>query len=233
MKRYNKYVITIMMCLVSMFGTVALGTNKIQDEAIKVVKAVSPNFPALASVARISGKVVVEVNINSQGNVILAKLTEGHALLKTVSEDTARKWKFNVVSTPNVRIALITFLYTIIANEEEDVSPIFTYPFGIEIKYKYPVAPKTLNYIPDIVDDENIQIVCKIHKELLLKDNVPIGYGLITQDKSYEKAHSNLFPNSNSFVYGGCLREDSINANILYCFSCRQAEISWKSKNQK
>jgi TonB family protein len=63
-------------------------------EAASIVKKVSPHYPPEARKVRVSGIVVVSVEIDEQGNVTAAKAIEGPGLLRQAAEKAARGWKF-------------------------------------------------------------------------------------------------------------------------------------------
>jgi hypothetical protein len=97
--------------------------------------------------ARVAGQVVVRAVIGPTGDVIKAEVVSGHPVLKTVSIDAARKWKFNKVSTDN-RTVLIKFDFVILSektNSEGDTT--FLPPDKIEIS-KRPLPP-SVNYSQD------------------------------------------------------------------------------------
>jgi len=75
-------------------------------------KRVTPEYPELASVARITGSVVVEVTVNEEGTVEAARAVSGHPLLKDAAVDAARGWVFTPTTlsgTPVKVIGTITF----------------------------------------------------------------------------------------------------------------------------
>src|SRR5205807_468178 len=63
-------------------------------EKMVVIMAVAPNYPAVALSAQITGDVIVEVEVNSEGVVKSARVIEGHRLLRDDSERIARRWLF-------------------------------------------------------------------------------------------------------------------------------------------
>ena len=54
---------------------------------------VTPGYPPIARNMNAEGQVVVEVEIDEEGNVTNAKAVSGHALLRNSAEDAARKSK--------------------------------------------------------------------------------------------------------------------------------------------
>jgi len=68
---------------------------------------VVPESPPLAQAARISGSVVVEVTIDEAGAVIAARAISGHPLLKDVSVEAARQWKFQPTLLSGVPVRVI------------------------------------------------------------------------------------------------------------------------------
>ena len=58
------------------------------------IRMVTPTYPAMARQSRVVGKVSVDVDLDAEGNVVEAKATSGHAMLKQAAEDAAKRSKF-------------------------------------------------------------------------------------------------------------------------------------------
>ncbi len=71
------------------FVDLGLLTN---DKAAKMVK---PIYPAFAVKSRIGGRLIVDVLLDEAGNVTSAKVSSGPQILRQVSEEAAKKSKFN------------------------------------------------------------------------------------------------------------------------------------------
>ena len=63
-------------------------------DASMAVKMVMPVYPTFARNIGAEGQVVVEVEIDEEGNVTSAKTASGHSLLRSSAEDAARRSKF-------------------------------------------------------------------------------------------------------------------------------------------
>ena len=63
-------------------------------DASQAVKMAMPFYPPMAKNMNAEGQVVVEVEIDEEGNVTSAKAISGHSLLRNSAEDAARKSKF-------------------------------------------------------------------------------------------------------------------------------------------
>jgi TonB family protein len=61
------------------------------------VRLAMPVYPAMARQMNIQGKVMVQVTLDEEGKIVSVKATSGPSALRAVSEDAARKSKFNVV----------------------------------------------------------------------------------------------------------------------------------------
>jgi TonB family protein len=80
------------------------------------VKFVMPTYSAMARQARVEGKVVVEVELDVEGNVVSAEATAGHAMLRQSAEDAAKKSKFKPAmfnGEPIKSKGVITFNFTL------------------------------------------------------------------------------------------------------------------------
>ena len=94
-----------------------------------VIKAVAPSvypFAGIAKAVGAVGRVVIEVKISAAGDVTATKPLEGHELLKHVSVEAARQWKF--AAGADNRTARLTFTFGI--GKEQRIS--FISPYEIE-----------------------------------------------------------------------------------------------------
>jgi len=71
---------------------------------------------------------------------------------------------------------------------------------------------------------------CSMHKVRLLEAEVTVRYGLIVFSQAYRRAERR-FPNSRSFVLGGCYvhPDNPETATVRYCPRCREAEAAWNA----
>jgi TonB family protein len=84
-------------------------------------RRVEPVYPPLAKTARVSGAVVVEVTVDDDGSVILARAVSGHPLLKDAAVTAARGWQFTPTKlngTPVKVIGTITFNFQLYTKED-------------------------------------------------------------------------------------------------------------------
>jgi len=112
-----------------------------------VISNVAPPYPPIARAARVIGNVIVEVNIDAEGNVTSPHVTSGHPLLQQSAADAARRWKFATIKEPGkVRTARIFFYFrgeVVVKNKNQEVvAPIFLSPYQAEIRF----IPLTLDY---------------------------------------------------------------------------------------
>lgn len=80
------------------------------------VRLVTPNYSAMARQSRAEGKVMVEVELDVNGEVVAAKATSGPALLRQSAEDAAKRSKFKPVlfnGEPIKAKGVITYSFTL------------------------------------------------------------------------------------------------------------------------
>ncbi|MGB7069826.1 MAG: energy transducer TonB [Pyrinomonadaceae bacterium] len=63
----------------------------------RAINLPTPAYPAAARSMRAGGQVAVQVTLDESGNVISARATSGHPLLRRSAEDAARRSRFNPV----------------------------------------------------------------------------------------------------------------------------------------
>ncbi len=126
------------------------GDKATTDAPPAVVSAVAPNYPPVASAARASGTVVVEVKVDGAGAVSSAEYVSGHPLLKQTSVDAARRWRFAVGSGEGgARTARLTFLFGYRDDKPErpgaDQYDLVTFvpPYTVEVRKAVPVIIET------------------------------------------------------------------------------------------
>jgi TonB family protein len=61
---------------------------------IKLTSYATPEFPPLAWIANVSGKVTLDLTVNSDGGVESSKVLSGHPLLQKAALDNSMTWKF-------------------------------------------------------------------------------------------------------------------------------------------
>jgi len=62
---------------------------------IKPIQTTSPVFPAIAKAARMEGKVEIEFEVNSEGNVINIKTISAHPYFEKAVREAINKWKYS------------------------------------------------------------------------------------------------------------------------------------------
>jgi TonB family protein len=69
----------------------------LNDEAVDMPK---PDYPATARAVHAAGKVVVNIEVATDGSVVKAEAVSGHPLLRAAAADAARKAKFKPGPSP-------------------------------------------------------------------------------------------------------------------------------------
>jgi TonB family protein len=90
-------------CIVAGDGASAAPTGSARPVRVRVsegvakaflIKKVSPEYPADAREAHIQGQVVIQVEIDQQGNIQDVKLVSGHPLLAPPALEAVKQWKY-------------------------------------------------------------------------------------------------------------------------------------------
>lgn len=89
-------VITAFILLSNLFAADPVDYEKL-DEKPQVIKSVKPNYPEKARKDNLTGTTFVEVEVDTKGKVIVAKVKEssGHALLDEAAVEAAKKFEFS------------------------------------------------------------------------------------------------------------------------------------------
>lgn len=202
----------------------------------KVIFSVAPVYSPIARAARVTGDVIVEVQIDRDGIVKSAQIIEGHPLFRQKVVDAALGWRFaQGPPTAGSRTVRLTFNFREDSQGEKEkdyVESVFVSPYRMELTYRHVKAPE-ITLLPR--ENGKIKVEeCQLHHEIMEVDIVPISYGLPDFDsedyKDYEKAEKILFPNANFTSFGGCADYGSKKGEVLYCRKCRAAELKWRKK---
>ncbi|HLX84047.1 MAG TPA: energy transducer TonB [Terriglobales bacterium] len=90
----------------------------LQVSAEPLVKhKVGPSYPRLAWQAGIQGTVTVEIELDTDGNVVSAKASGAHEMLQRAAEENIRLWTFSEV-TPDQHTLTFTYVYRIVSPEQ-------------------------------------------------------------------------------------------------------------------
>jgi TonB family protein len=103
-----------------------------------VRSAVSPDYPPVATTLGISGDVIIDVKIGSNGDVVQTTFVSGQLLLHKAAVDAAQLWTFE--KAPTETEARLTFSFRImpIDTAAERMTPAFDPPYRVEVKGKRP-----------------------------------------------------------------------------------------------
>jgi TonB family protein len=99
------------------------------------IAAPRPAYPVMALAKKISGTVLVDVEVNTEGNVVKADAVSGPAeILRDMAKAAARGWQFkppqSVVGAFSVRLTFIFHDDSFVAPQRK---PDFTSPYQVEI----------------------------------------------------------------------------------------------------
>jgi TonB family protein len=92
--------------------SVSTGAQTPADSSL--LSGLLPHYPRISRVAHISGDVRVSFKIDSTGRVTYVEFISGPPLLRSVTEDSVRSWKFDASNSDNVGVKIETvFSYRI------------------------------------------------------------------------------------------------------------------------
>lgn len=105
-------------------------------------EAVAPAYPAAAATGKISGTVLVIVQVDRSGKVTGASIAEGHAFLRQASLDAARLWRFQ--TRRQASEVKLTFSFKLMPKNtpEPELGAVFKPPYTVEVR-KIPAQPVT------------------------------------------------------------------------------------------
>jgi TonB family protein len=113
-----------------------------------VLSTAAPLYPPLARAAMISGRVLVDLEIDSLGAVTSISSITGHPLLRIVSEKASRQYRFQPAAESGARTARLTFIFTLVNVAAEKVrSPIILSPYQIEVKAGLSTFDRSRSYV--------------------------------------------------------------------------------------
>jgi TonB family protein len=96
-----------------------------------------PRYPSIARSAKVSGTVNIDLMVAEDGKVISAKAIDGHPLLRSMAEVSAREWRFAPAKNNfGMRAIRLTFTFLLLppGTPESDLQPIFMTPYHVEIR---------------------------------------------------------------------------------------------------
>ena len=103
-------------------GTAASGMTMHQDQKLTVVHQVAPVYPEEAKRLRVEGKVTLDVTVEQNGEVSMAKVVNGHQLLQQAAVDAAKQWRFTNPFDNSVTIQL-TMSFSLKSDSADPTSP--------------------------------------------------------------------------------------------------------------
>jgi len=80
----------------------------------KLLLKVVPVYPALAIAAHAAGSVILEAEIDEEGNVAKVKIVSGHPLLATAAAEAVKQWKYSPTllnGEPQAVLATVTVVF--------------------------------------------------------------------------------------------------------------------------
>lgn len=156
----------------------------------------APEYPPLAKAARISGRVDVEVVVDTGGNVKSARAISGHPLLKDAAVACAREWKFSPGSKiGDATIGIVTIVFDLNAKSVADY-PSLEWEANIQIarqcagstptdakRLEFALAKLSVSAFDENRVDEAIDLFEQCAKANKLPESVQPYYGKLLFEK--------------------------------------------------
>jgi len=135
----KRYPLTLLVAILASGSITFARYSQTASERAAVMAAVAPaTYPAIARTAGARGDVVVEVLVDSKGNVVSTKIISGHALLQKVSEDAAKQWKFSPSpESTKTRAVQLTFGFQTVdagRNPKYEFTIVFLPPYKVDVR---------------------------------------------------------------------------------------------------
>ena len=114
----------------------------------RVLATSAPAYPALARAAKISGSVIVDVEVDASGAVNSVRAVQGHPMLRDVSKDAAKHFRFVPDVKERLRTARVAFTFRQLDVDERTtrvLSPLILSPYQIEIRRGFTLLEKELS----------------------------------------------------------------------------------------
>ena len=98
--------LAMVMLAINSGAAVAATKQQQQEQSVKVTHQVAPVYPEEAKRARVEGKVVLDVTVEENGEVSMAKVVNGPQLLQQAAVDAVKQWRFSNPLNDSVTIQL-------------------------------------------------------------------------------------------------------------------------------
>lgn len=141
MNAYTHNVIAAVVNMLLLMGGIVNSGQQPASQSPSVVKAVAPFYPAMAATLRISGTVVVEVEIDLHGSATSVRIVDGPELLHKSAENAARRWLFvSADDQASIRTARLSFTFKLMPRDvsPDELLPIFLPPYSVEVRGREP-----------------------------------------------------------------------------------------------
>jgi bla regulator protein blaR1 len=116
MKLKLQLILAVAALAINASATVAI---KQQEQSLKITHQVAPLYPEEAKRAKVEGKVVLDVTVEENGEVSMAKVVNGPTLLQQAAVDAAKQWRFSNPLNAPVTVQL-TLAFTLKADSETE-----------------------------------------------------------------------------------------------------------------
>lgn len=102
-----------------------------------VERAIKPAYPPIAAAKRVSGTVIIDVEIEPDGSVQKATVKNGPSLLRKTAKEAALRWVFNSSeSSSRTRVAQLVFIFHPVTYVPKQDEADFKRPYQVSVNWE-------------------------------------------------------------------------------------------------
>ena len=129
--RFNPSLLSAMLCI-----WLSSSSTILASDHPRVTNVTIPAYPAVAVANKVSGAVLVDVEVNAEGKVTEANAISGPELVREAAKKAALRWHFEPVDKGGKsRSVRLTFIFHEPSYVAPKKKPQFTNPYQVEVEW--------------------------------------------------------------------------------------------------